>query len=198
MEQYMTTTWYHLEHGKELGPVSGRDLKARADMGRIFPHTPVYRLSDGDRSPWTRAGAIKALFPQDVTELLGPPICDKCGTASEDNRCPKCQPPQFVELTPEEIALPAYKKISEAVEVESKYHYLRGYVGFMKVAAGCILVLGLLLAMVLANSARYDNAFIAAIFSALQYILLMALSEFFVVIMDMEENTRRTEINTRK
>lgn len=208
----MTTTWYYLEKGKEVGPFSGSDLKAKADMGGIFPHTSVYRLAGEDRSPWTRAGAIKALFPQDVTELLGPPICDKCGTVLGNNGCPKCKPPQIVEPKGDEslqFSLPTHKTISRAVKVETKYHYLRAYAHFMKFTAKVVLAVGILVVVFCiasliapdpgrAKDMYFISAIITAIVTVMQYILLMALSETFLVIMDTEENTRRTEINTRK
>ncbi len=87
----MATEWYFLNRGEQVGPVSGKKLRDLADFGEVSPGTPVRRIHDGEKTPWTRAGAIKALFPNDVSDQLGPPICDVCGTVKPDGRCSSCE-----------------------------------------------------------------------------------------------------------
>lgn len=86
--------WYYLENDAEHGPVSGKQLKALAAAGSVFPWTPLRRVSGSDQSPWTRAGAIQGLFSEkNVADQLGGPICDDCGTLLDsDGACPKCNP----------------------------------------------------------------------------------------------------------
>jgi len=220
----MAVEWYYIQSDTEHGPVGGKTLKGMADAGNIFPWTPVRRVAGNEQTPWTRAGAIKALFPGDVIDQLGPPICDDCGTQLVDGNCPRCtspEPPPFVPPAMDEP--PADQPPSSSpdeIHVEQRYPNLRAYVDFLRVAARIIYILGIILALffvlfgilsLLPMLAREEWSLISLItlvsqlfFAVLAYgaghllyVLTMALAETFVVIMDNEENTRRTDLNTR-
>jgi hypothetical protein len=51
--------WFVNVQGVERGPLSGRQIKALADGGKISPHTLLRR---GDRTDWIRADRLKGLF----------------------------------------------------------------------------------------------------------------------------------------
>lgn len=88
----MGVEWYYQSEESTHGPVSGKQLRSLADSGTVVPPTPVRRVVGDNRSPWTRAGAIRELFEGDVRDQLGDPICDDCGALRADGTCPKCDP----------------------------------------------------------------------------------------------------------
>ena len=98
----MSTDWYYLDKGEQQGPVSGNELRELADFETVMPWTSVRRIYKGESSPWTRAGAIQALFSKDVSDLLGPPICNDCGRAKPDGSCPNCEAEDVAPIQPEQ------------------------------------------------------------------------------------------------
>jgi hypothetical protein len=92
--------WFYLAKDQEKGPFSGSQLREFADLGYVLPSTPVRKRQGDETSPWTRAGAIQGMFAGDVTQQLGDPICDDCGTRIDNGSCPKCTP-VFVKPKPQ-------------------------------------------------------------------------------------------------
>ncbi|QDS97691.1 DUF4339 domain-containing protein [Adhaeretor mobilis] len=88
----MSAEWYYLIEGIEIGPISGDEIKCLADTCKILPSTSTRRVFRGESTPWTRAGAIKVLYSDNVIDKLGPPICDDCGSTLTGDVCCNCQP----------------------------------------------------------------------------------------------------------
>lgn len=86
----MATEWFYKVGEHEQGPVTSQQLKQLANNSNILPHTPIRRITEGNKSPWTRAGEIKGLFPVDVSNELGEKICGECGSKQKNGICQKC------------------------------------------------------------------------------------------------------------
>jgi hypothetical protein len=56
----MVADWFCKIGGKEVGPLSGQQLKDLVTQGRLLPEHPIRRGGDG---PWVPAGRVKGLFP---------------------------------------------------------------------------------------------------------------------------------------
>jgi len=214
----MAVEWYYQELEQSLGPVSSEQLRGLASQGIITPWTPVRRVSGSDLTPWTRAGEIKKLFDGDVSGQLGKPICEDCGTLLEGDSCPSCSPLEPVQAEDGSSFLPpvgSQDKPSRTTpaEVEERYPNLLIYLGWMKSIAKIVLYLtwAVIAIGVLVRFKNHLSAgdlpttlfaiFIAAPISALIayffFVLTMAGLEFIRVVVDIEENTRRVDVNSR-
>lgn len=221
----MIAKWYYLDNGQQTGPVAGNRLKELADKGVIVPWTPVRRVFGRNRTPWTRAGAIKALFTQDVADLLGPPICDRCGTQLVDGACPKCTPPPPPVEAPQPTTDAAEEEpvatdtVEPAETTEStdesqqRYPHLRAQIAWLHSTAKIQFYLGVAVGMVILIAGAYlsirERSIFEVLASALSawavyfmarwaHMFLKAHAEKLQVLIDTEEHTRQTELNTRR
>jgi hypothetical protein len=193
----MATEWFYLDGASEHGPVSGQQLKQFADAGIVFPSTPVKRVTGDEISPWTRAGAVQGMYAGDVTDQLGEPICDHCGRRLDSGRCPICYKGIDAADTPANVV----KK-----EVR-KYLALRFYCGLLQIVGWVALVFGV--ASMIASAIDWYrvadsplnklgtlrtliSVTLPAVIGGGFYLLFHASAESLHVVMDIEENTRRT------
>jgi TolA-binding protein len=84
----MAVEWFVQTADKQVGPLSGAQLKDLADRKRITPQTPIRR---GDRSDWVPAGSIRDLFGR--PPVLGP-------TPQPDVRQPDLRPASPTQSNP--------------------------------------------------------------------------------------------------
>lgn len=112
----MAIEWFYQSVGFKLGPVTSEELKQLAEEGTVIPSTPVRRRVGDEISPWTRAGAIQGLFPGNVIDQLGEPICDNCGRKLQNGNCPNCSPSPPPFSTPKD----AQEKFQEASRASKK------------------------------------------------------------------------------
>jgi len=202
----MATEWYYQEKGESIGPNSGSKLRSLADSETVMPWTPVRRIHNKERSPWTRAGAIKALFPNDVNKLLGPTICDECGTAKPDGVCPSCEgeridrvstePPPLVEvpkppppLQPVERRYPKLRNYIEAL-------YLLGFAGLL--ITGLIGVTLSVQAISAENWHRLALGLLCILSGGLTLLVAVASAEFLQLAIDVEEDLRELLAESRR
>ena len=211
----MAVEWFYLVNETEFGPISGKQLKELADSGAIIPRTAVRRTKGTDRSPWTRAGAIKELFPGDVVEQLGGPICDDCGIVLEANgsclKCARVVPPPLPTEPPISLsatsAPDAPQSIPSSVPREQKYKNLRKYVSLIRTLAFLVQIASCLIAIAVIAFAfitgqgplgmltAVGGAVVWVFGGYVAYVVQMALAEFLEVVMDIEENTRHSARN---
>ena len=196
----MAAEWYYLDGLTEAGPINGSQLRKLADAGFIFPSTPVKRAVGDDISPWTRAGAIQGIFSGDVTHQLGDPICDDCGRRLENGICSACRPKPAVITPPASDSFPAFDQ-------RKRYRNLRFYCGLLQAAGWVFLLVGIASTIVgaielysvsdipFSSSQKLRQLIMAGlptIIGAGLYLVLHAASESILVVVDIEENTRRT------
>lgn len=215
----MAVQWYYQELGQILGPVPSEQLRKLAAQGTIVPWTPVRRVLGSDLSPWTRAGEIKKLFDGDVSEQLGKPICEDCGTVLDEDNCPNCSPLDPIQGEDGSSFFPpvaphASTPRHSPIRVEKRYPNLRKYLEWMKSLARIALYLtwGMMAIAVAAllmdsrGSSGAAESFVSVLFAAsvlgllayVLYVCFLAGVEFIQVVIDIEENTRSLDVNSQQ
>lgn len=67
----MAESWFCNVEGRQIGPLTTKQIKALAGSGRIDSQTPVRRGHDGK---WRRATAFRGLLPEESAEVSAPPV----------------------------------------------------------------------------------------------------------------------------
>jgi len=206
----MAVEWYYQEQGQTLGPISSEQMRNLATQGVLTPWTPIRRVSGSDQSPWKVAGKVKGLFVEDVSDQLGNPICEDCGSVLDVDGCPKCRPipPPIQTEVASSIrrATATFRIRTASIGVEKRSPNLVKYLDWMQRLARILLfvtwaILGFCVIFVKVISeypvADLLIASFAALIAYVWYVCSIAGLEFIQVVIDIEENTRDIKENTR-
>jgi hypothetical protein len=203
----MAVLWRFIEaSGFPHEPVTGEHLRSLCSQGSVLPSTPVRRESGEAASHWVRAGEVKGLFTGDVSSQLGRPICAQCGRPQQSGRCPNCDPP----VLPQADTHPNEALVASdfSPEPNERYPHLQKYLGILERAsliALRVLVILTLIGLAIAGGSGPTGFVLALIvmpmfwvLAYVSYLASMAFVQIVRVLLDIEENTRNTELHIRQ
>ena len=175
--------------------------EAKSTAASPTPSPPPLPLGPLPMSVRTEPGTIKTLFPNDTSDQLGPLNCDACGTAMLDNRCPSCEIPVAKQVIEQFAAFDSPLPETEA-NVEKRYPNLRKYIEIIHGIGVVLFFVSLLCIILFAANAFADSGPEAVVFivfvglvglapSYIFYITTVSTAELLLVMLDIEENTRK-------